>query len=44
MREGFEAVVVSDASRAIAPETAAPAHDRFRALGVGRIEAATLLG
>jgi nicotinamidase/pyrazinamidase len=44
VREGFEAVVVSDASRAIAPETAAPAHDRFRALGVAEIEAATLLG
>lgn len=44
VREGFEAVVISDASRAIAPETAATAHDSFRALGVTQIEAATLLG
>ena len=44
VREGFEAVVVTDASRAIAPETAAAAHDRFRVLGVAEIEAATLLG
>ena len=44
VREGFEAVVISDASRAIAPETAAAAHDSFRALGVTQIEAATLLG
>ncbi|MFN3837019.1 MAG: bifunctional nicotinamidase/pyrazinamidase [Brevundimonas sp.] len=43
VREGFEAVVISDASRAIAPETAAAAHDSFRALGVTQIEAATLL-
>ncbi|WP_428154498.1 nicotinamidase [Brevundimonas sp.] len=44
MREGFEAVVISDASRAIAPETAAAARDSFRALGVMEIEAASLLG
>lgn len=44
VREGFEAVVIIDASRAIAPETAATAHDSFRALGVTQIEAATLLG
>ena len=44
VREGFKAVVISDASRAIAPETAAAAHDSFRALGVIQIEAATLLG
>lgn len=44
VREGFQAVVISDASRAIAQETAAAAHDSFRALGVTQIEAATLLG
>ncbi len=44
MRQGFEAVVISDASRAIAPETAAAARDSFRALGVSGIEAAALLG
>ena len=44
VREGFEAVVISDASRAIAPETAAAARDSFRALGVSDIEAAALLG
>lgn len=43
VREGFEAVVVTDASRAIAPETAAAAHDSFRALGVMEIEARMLL-
>ena len=43
VREGFEAVVVTDASRAIASETAAAAHDSFRALGVVEIEAATML-
>lgn len=43
VREGFEAIVITDASRAIAPETAAAAHDSFRALGVTEIEAATLL-
>ncbi len=44
VRQGFEAVVISDASRAIAPETAAAARDSFRALGVSGIEAAALLG
>jgi nicotinamidase/pyrazinamidase len=43
VREGFQAVVVSDASRAIAPETAAAARESFRALGVTEIEAAALL-
>ncbi len=42
VREGFKAVVITDASRAIAPETAAAAHDSFGALGVTEIEAATL--
>lgn len=44
VRQGFEAVVVSDASRAIAPETEAAARESFRALGVTEVEAATLLG
>ena len=43
VREGFEAVVITDASRAIAPETEAAALDSFRALGVAEIEAAALL-
>lgn len=43
VREGFEAIVITDASRAIAPETAAAAHNSFRALGVTEIEAAALL-
>ena len=43
VREGFEAVVITDASRAIAPDTEAAAHDSFRARGVTEIEAATLL-
>ena len=44
VREGFEAVVITDASRAIAPDTEAAAHDSFRALGVIECEAAALLG
>ena len=44
VREGFEAVVISDASRAIAPDTTAAARDSFRALGVTEIEAGSLLG
>ena len=44
VRQGFEAVVISDASRAIAPETEAAARGSFRALGVVEVEAATLLG
>jgi nicotinamidase/pyrazinamidase len=43
VREGFQAVVVSDASRAIAPETAAAARESFRALDVVEIKAAALL-
>ena len=43
VREGFQAVVVSDASRAIAPATEAAARDSFAALGVVEIEAATIL-
>ena len=42
VREGFEAVVIADASRAIAPETAASARDSFRELGVAEISANTL--
>ena len=42
-REGFEAVVISDASRAIAPQTEAAAQDSFRASGVAEIAAASLL-
>jgi len=37
VREGFEAVVIEDASRAIAPETAAAAKASFAALGVAEI-------
>lgn len=43
VREGFQAVVVSDASRAIAPETEAAARESFKALGVVEIKAAALL-
>ncbi|WP_438852857.1 bifunctional nicotinamidase/pyrazinamidase [Brevundimonas nasdae] len=43
VREGFEAVVITDASRAIAPDTEAAAHDSFRVPGVAEIEAAALL-
>ena len=43
VREGFEAVVIRDATRAIAPETAAEAGRRFTALGVIELEAADLL-
>lgn len=42
VRQGFEAVVISDASRAIAPETETAARDSFRALGVVEVEAANL--
>ena len=44
VREGFEAVVIEDACRAIAPETAAAAKASFAALGVIEIEAALLIG
>ncbi|WP_299175439.1 bifunctional nicotinamidase/pyrazinamidase [uncultured Brevundimonas sp.] len=43
VREGFEAVVISDASRAIAPQTEAAARENFRALGVVEIEVSALL-
>lgn len=43
VREGFEAVVIADASRAIAPETEMAARGGFRALGVVEIETADLL-
>ncbi|MFX7329023.1 SDR family NAD(P)-dependent oxidoreductase, partial [Acinetobacter baumannii] len=36
--------VISDASRAIAPQTEATARDSFRALGVSEVGAETLLG
>jgi len=42
VREGFEAVVITDASRAIAPQTEAAALDSFRALGVVEIGAEEL--
>lgn len=44
VREGFQAVVVSDASRAIAPQTEAAARESLRALGVMELEVAALLG
>jgi len=44
VREGFEAVVVDNACRAIAPDTAAAAKASFEALGVVEIEAALLIG
>lgn len=44
VREGVEAVVIADASRAIAPQTEAAAQDSFRALGVAEVRAETLLG
>ena len=44
VREGFEAVVIEDACRAIAPDTAAAAKAGFATLGVAEIEAASLLG
>jgi nicotinamidase/pyrazinamidase len=44
VREGFEAVVIADACRAIAPETAAAVKASFAALGVAEIEAVVLLG
>jgi len=42
VREDFEAVVIEDACRAIAAETAAAAKASFATLGVTQIEAATL--
>ena len=44
VREGFEAVVISDASRTIAPQTEAAARESFRTLGVVEIEALAVLG
>jgi nicotinamidase/pyrazinamidase len=44
VHEGFEAVVISDASRAIAPETEAAARDSFKALGVTESKAEALVG
>lgn len=44
VREGFEAVVIEDACRAIAAETAAAAKASFAALGMAEIEAASLYG
>ena len=44
VREGFEAVVIEDACRAIAPDTAAAARASFAELGVVEIEAASLYG
>ncbi|PZU74899.1 MAG: bifunctional nicotinamidase/pyrazinamidase [Brevundimonas sp.] len=43
VREGFEAVVIADASRAIAPQTESAARDSFRALGVTEIVADRLI-
>lgn len=37
VREGFDAIVIEDACRAIAPETAQAARDSFAALGVTRL-------
>lgn len=42
VREGFEAVVISDASRAISPQTETAARDSLRALGIAEIEAEAL--
>ena len=42
VREGFEAVVISDASRAISPQTETAARDSLRALGIAEIEAGAL--
>jgi len=44
VREGFEAVVIEDACRAIAPDTAAAAKGSYAMLGVVEIEAVTLPG
>jgi nicotinamidase/pyrazinamidase len=44
VRQGFEAVVIADASRSIAPQTEAAALDSFQAVGVVEIMAETLLG
>lgn len=44
VREGFEAVVISDASRAIAAPTEAAAKASFGALAVTEIQASAILG
>lgn len=44
VREGFEAVVIEDACRAIAPDTAAAAKAGLAALGVAEIDAQRFLG
>jgi len=43
IREGFHAVVITDATRGIAPATEATAHASFADLGVTQIQAASLL-
>lgn len=43
VREGFGAVVIGDASRAIAQQTETAARDSFRALGVSEIAAEAIL-
>ena len=43
VREGFEAVVIADACRAIAPDTAAAAKASFTTLNVAEIAAADLI-
>lgn len=43
VREGFEAVVIADACRAIAPDTAAAAKASFSALKIAEIAAADLI-
>lgn len=43
VREGFEAVVIEDACRAIAPDTAAAAKTSFSALKIAEIAAADLI-
>jgi len=44
VNEGFETVVIEDACRAIAPDTAAAAKASFAALKVAEIAAASLIG
>lgn len=44
VREGFEAVVIEDACRAIAPDTAAAAKASFAALRAAEMSVASLLG
>ena len=44
VREGFDVVAIEDACRAIAPDTASVARERFAELGAVEIEAALLIG